>query len=209
MRRLPEKARYDARSVYEILDEAPLCYVAGVLDGRAVCLPHLCAREGRRLYLHGSQSNALLAALVEVGEAWISASTFDGLRLARSGFESSIAYRSVAVSGRVEEIVDETEKERVLDVLVDAVLPGRAGELRRPSARELRLTRVIAVNIDEASAKVSEGPTDDDEADQALAIWSGVVPARLVFDEPVASHDGAMAAGGVEVPASVRRLLGR
>ena len=206
VRRLPEKARYDEATIFSILDEARMCHVAAVLEGRAVALPTLHARQGRRLYLHGSRSNAVLAALLAEGRAWVTATIYDGLRLARSGFESSIAYRSVALEGPAREVVDEGEKRRVLDYFVDAVLPGRAREVRPMSDRELRLTSVIEVVIEEASAKVSEGPTDDDADDQQLAIWSGVVPARLVFDEPVPSSDGAMAAGDIEEPESVRRL---
>ena len=206
VRRLPEKARYDEATIFSILDEARMCHVAAVLEGRAVSLPTLHAREGRRLYLHGSRSNAVLAALLDVGRAWVTATIYDGLRLARSGFESSIAYRSVVLEGPAREVVDEGEKRRILDYFVDAVLPGRAREVRPMSDRELRLTSVVEVVIDEASAKVSEGPTDDDADDQELAIWSGVVPARLVFDEPVPSSDGAMAAGDIEEPESVRRL---
>ena len=207
VRRLPEKARYDESTIYSILDEARMCHVAALIEGRAVALPTLHARVGRRIYLHGSRSNAVLAALVTEGRAWITATIYDGLRLARSGFESSIAYRSVVVEGPAREVIDEAHKRRILDHFVDAVLPGRANEVRAMSDRELRLTSVIEVEIDEASAKVSEGPTDDDSNDQDLAIWSGVIPARLVFGDPVASSDGAMAAGDIEVPLSVRRLL--
>ena len=66
---------------------------------------------------------------------------------------------------------------------------------------------MVQVNIDEASAKLSSGPTDDDEADQRLEIWSGTVPARLVFDEPIPDDNGAMASGDVPLAPSVQRLL--
>ena len=207
VRRLPEKARYDEETIFAILDHARMCHVAALVDGRAVCLPTLHAREGRRIYLHASRSSAIIGALVDQGVAWVSATIYDGLRLARSGFESSIAYRSVALSGPVRDIEDESEKRRVLDLFVDAVLPGRASEVRAMTEREVRLTRVVEVTIEEASAKVSAGPTEDDESDQSLAIWSGVVPASLHFGEPVASRDGAMGSGTIPLPASVRRLL--
>ena len=209
VRRLPEKARYDEATIFSILDEARMCHVAAVVEGRAVALPTLHARVGRRIYLHGSRSNALLAGVVDEGRAWVTATIYDGLRLARSGFESSIAYRSVVVEGPAREVVEEDDKRRILDYFVDAVLPGRAREVRAMNDREMRLTSVIEVEIEEASAKVSQGPTDDDADDQNLAIWSGVVPARLVFGEPIPSTDGAMVAGDIEVPASLRRLLGR
>lgn len=209
VRRLPKKASYDAGVIYAILDEAPFCHVAAVVEGRAVTLPTLHARDGRTLYLHGSQSNALLKAIVESGEACVSATLFDGLRLARSGFESSIAYRSVVVFGAATLVGDDAQKRRVLDLFVDAVLPGRASEVRAMSDQECRLTMVVAVSIDEASAKVSAGPTEDLDDDLELPIWSGTVPARLRYEAPVPSRDGAMASGGVPLPESVRRLLGQ
>jgi hypothetical protein len=66
---------------------------------------------------------------------------------------------------------------------------------------------VVAMTIEEASAKVSEGPTDDDPEDVASAVWAGDVPARVVYGEPVGASDGAMAAGTVPVPPSILRLL--
>jgi hypothetical protein len=66
---------------------------------------------------------------------------------------------------------------------------------------------VVAVAIDEASAKISAGPTDDEPEDQELAIWSGTVPSREVFDAPVPDTNGAMASGQIALPASVKTLL--
>jgi nitroimidazol reductase NimA-like FMN-containing flavoprotein (pyridoxamine 5'-phosphate oxidase superfamily) len=207
VRRLPKKAVYDAAVIDAILDEARLCHVAAVVNGRALTLPTLHAREGRTLYLHGSQSNAVMKSIVDVGEACVCVTLYDGLRLARSGFESSIAYRSVVVVGAAMAVDDEAEKRHVLDLFVDAVLPGRASEVRPMSDSELRLTMVVAVAIDEASAKVSAGPTEDVEEDLDLPIWSGTVPARLRFEAPIPSSDGAMKRGDVALPESVRRLL--
>jgi nitroimidazol reductase NimA-like FMN-containing flavoprotein (pyridoxamine 5'-phosphate oxidase superfamily) len=206
IRRLPAKAAYDADVVYSILDEARYCHVAGVVDGLAMALATLHAREGRTLYLHGSRSNAIMKSILDAGRASVSVTLYDGLRLARSGFESSIAYRSVVVVGRTTS-VDGDEKGRILNRFVDAVLPGRASEVRPMSEKEARLTLVVALSIDEASAKISRGPTDDEAEDQDLPIWSGTVPACVRFDEPVPSRDGAMASGAVPLPSSVRRLL--
>lgn len=208
VRRQARMASYDEAVINAILDEAPLCHVAGVVNDRPVVLPTLHAREGRRLYLHSSPASALMRSILAKGHVCVSVTLFDGLRLARSGFESSIAYRSVVLFGAATLVSDEDEKRRVLDRFVDSVLPGRAQEVRDASEQEVRRTLVVAVQIDEASAKVSAGPTDDPASDRDLAIWSGVVPARLCFGSPVASNDGAMRAGDVPVPESVRRLLG-
>lgn len=207
VRRLAEKANYDADVIFAVIDEAPLCHVAAIVKGHALVIPTLHAREGRTLYLHGSPSNAVMKAVVENGEACVSVTLYDGLRLARSGFESSIAYRSVVLYGAVSVVADDAEKARILNLFVDAVLPGRASEVRAISDAERRLTMVVALSIDEASAKLSSGPTDDSDDDMALQIWSGTVPARLAFGDPIPDANGAMADGVIAVPASVVRLL--
>jgi len=207
VRRLAQKANYDAEVIFSILDEARWCHVAAMVEGRAVAQPTLHARDGRTLYLHGSQSNAVMRAVVQSGEACVTVTLYDGLRLARSGFESSIAYRSVVLFGPASVVDDAREKQRVLDLFVDSILPGRASEVRPPNDQELRLTMVVRVTIEEASAKVSVGPTDDDPDDRDLPIWSGTIPAQLRFGEPVPSSDGAMARGDLALPASVRDLL--
>ena len=205
--RLPKKANYDEKVIHAILDEARMCHVAGVVGGKAMALPTLHARKGSTLYLHGSQSNAIMKSVLLSGEAFVTVTHYDGLRLARSGFESSIAYRSVVVFGPVSEVTDLEEKRECLDMFVDAILPGRASEVRPMNERELNLTFILAVEINEASAKISAGPTDDFEYDIDLPIWAGVVPSKLVFSDPVPNTDGAMATGEIEVPPSVRRLL--
>lgn len=207
VRRLPKKAAYDEETIFAILDEAWVCHVAATVRDKPVALPTLHLREGRTIYLHGSPANEILKSLVREGEAFVTVTIFDGIRVARSGFESSIAYRSAVVVGATHEVTDEGEKRRLLDLFVDRVLPGRAREARVITDAEQRLTMFVAVRIDEASAKVSAGETEDDLEDQALPIWAGTIPARLVFDEPVPDTRGAMANGGVDVPASVQRFL--
>lgn len=206
VRRLPEKARYDEATIFSILDATPVCHVATTVEGHAVALPTLHVREGNTLYLHGSQSNAVLRAVRDEQRACVTVTIYDGLRVARSGFESSAAYRSVVIFGAARE-VPETEATPILDRFVDAILPGRASEVRAMTDREARLTLVLAITIDEASAKVSAGPTDDDEADQELDVWSGVVPARVVYATPIPSTDGRMAREELAVPPSVQRLV--
>lgn len=207
VRRLPKKASYDPEVINAILDQAWVCHVAATVRGKAAALPTLHLRDGATIYLHGSPSNEVLKAVLRDGEAFLTVTIFDGLRLARSGFESSIAYRSAVVIGAAREIVDDEEKTRVLNRFVDRVVDGRASEVRPMSDQERRLTLLVAVSMDEASAKVSSGPTDDELEDQHLAVWAGTVPARLVFGQPVPDTNGAMARGDIEIPASVRRLM--
>ncbi len=211
VRRAPNKARYDEATVHAIIDSVPICHVGVALvdSGEVVVLPFLHARRDDVVYLHGSQSNHLLRSLLDTSRACATFTSFDGLRVARTGFHSSVIYRSVVAFGPVRAVDDAAEHERVLDVLVEAVLPGRSAEVRRPNDRELALTAVLAMTIAEASAKVSEGPTDDDQADIDSEVWAGDVPASLVYGSPVAATNGAMASRSIPVPPSVRALTRR
>ncbi|HEY8081246.1 MAG TPA: pyridoxamine 5'-phosphate oxidase family protein [Acidimicrobiales bacterium] len=211
MRRAPKKARYDEATVHAIIDSVPLCHVGVALQGSGdvVVLPFLHARVGTDVYLHGSRSNHLLGSLVAAPRACATFTSFDGLRVARTGFHSSVTYRSVVAFGAVRALDDAAEVGVALDALVEAILPGRTAEIRQPNERELALTSVVVLSIAEASAKVSEGPTEDEPEDLDSAVWAGDVPASLVYTDPVGATDGAMARGAIPVPPSVRALLGR
>jgi len=161
------------------------------------------------VYLHGSRSNHLLRSLVEADRVCATFTSFDGLRVARTGFESSVTYRSVVAFGPVRLLEAPADREHALDAMVEAILPGRSAEIRRPNESELARTVVVALTIDEASAKVSEGPTEDEPEDLASDVWAGDVPCALVYGEPVGATDGAMADGTVPLPPSIRALLGR
>jgi hypothetical protein len=50
---------------------------------------------------------------------------------------------------------------------------------------ELKATSVLAMPLEEVSAKVRTGPPKDDEADYALPIWAGVLPLPVVPGAPI------------------------
>ena len=65
-------------------------------------------------------------------------------------------------------------------------MPGRWDDARRPTRQELKATAMLALPLDEASAKISTGGPDDGESEDAeLPVWAGHVPVRLVAGEPV------------------------
>jgi hypothetical protein len=64
-------------------------------------------------------------------------------------------------------------------------VPGRWEEVRQPNEQELKSTTVLALPLDEVSAKVRTGPPIDDEEDYALPIWAGVVPMHRRLGEPL------------------------
>lgn len=186
VRRLPERGRYDRETIYSILDEGLFCHVASIVDGHPRVIPTIHARVGATLYLHGSQASHTLRMLRGGADVVVAVTILDGLVVARSGFHSSMNYRSVVVYGRAREIIDPEEKLRAQNALVDHVIPGRSADVRPPTDKELRQTMLVAVALDEASAKVRTGPPKDDEADYGLPIWAGVLPLKLEPQSPVA-----------------------
>src|SRR5205823_14527763 len=94
-------------------------------------------------------------------------------------------YRSVVVYGRAREVTDPNEKWAAQRALVEHVVPGRTEEARMPSEKELRQTAILAIPLEESSAKVRTGPPKDDEEDLDFPVWAGVIPVRQVTDEPI------------------------
>ncbi|MGH2983147.1 MAG: hypothetical protein ACRDK5_02645 [Solirubrobacterales bacterium] len=91
--------------------------------------------------------------------------------------------------------------------IVEHVVAGRSADARTPNDRELAGTSVLALPIDEASAKVRAGLPKDFDADLALPIWAGVIPLRVVGGAPETEE---RVPPGVAVPpyaASYRRPL--
>lgn len=202
VRRLGERGRYDRDTLDSILDEALICTVAFVHEASPFAIPTIHARLGDTLYLHGSIASRMLATLAQGAEICVTATVLDGLVLARSIFHHSMNYRSAVVLGRGRDVTDPEEKLAAMRAVAEHVLPGRWDEARKPNGKEIAATRIIALAIEEASAKVRTGGPKDDAEDYDLEIWAGVVPLHRRPLEPVADTPG------IGVPASVRRLLG-
>jgi nitroimidazol reductase NimA-like FMN-containing flavoprotein (pyridoxamine 5'-phosphate oxidase superfamily) len=196
VRRKPDRADYDRDVINAILDEAPFCHVGFVDDGAPFVIPMIHARVGQTLYLHGSPGSRLVKLLASGAPICVAATILDGLVLARSAPLHSLNYRSVVVLGRPRP-VDDQEKLRALEAVVDHVLPGRRPDVRAPSERELKPTQVVALPIDEASAKIRSGPPHDVPEDVTARVWAGVVPLTLTAGEPVPVGD---LPAGVPVP---------
>ena len=184
-KRLAYRGTYDQATVHAILDEAFVCHVSFVADGKPFVIPTAYARRGDYLLLHGSSGNRMLRALLAGAEACVCVTLIDGLVLARSAFHHSVNYRSVILFGKAEEITDAHEKTEALRAIVEHVAPNRWDVLRPVTEEEVTMTKVVAIPIVEAAAKVRTGPPLDDEPDYALPIWAGVVPVRQVVDAPI------------------------
>lgn len=178
------RATYDTATIHQILDETHFCDVAFVDGGAPVAIPINHWRIGDLLYFHGSPASRLMKVLCSGAEVCVTATLLDGLVLARSAFHHSVNYRSAVIFGRAREVTDIDEKRMALAALIEHLVPGRGADVRPPTDGEIKATRVAALPITEASAKVRTGGPVDDAADLALPVWAGVVPLRLTAGTP-------------------------
>jgi uncharacterized protein len=184
VRRLPERGVYERDAIDAILDEALICHLAYVQDGEPRVIPTIHARVGDTLYVHGSNASRTLRSTKAGAPVAAEMTLLDGLVLARSAFHHSMNYRSVVVYGRAREVTDPTEKFEAQRALVEHVVPGRSSDARLPNDRELNQTTILAIPMDEASAKVRTGPPKDEDEDLELPVWAGVLPFTTVPGEP-------------------------
>jgi len=206
VRQLREKAAYDKQTVFTVLDAALVAHVAFVQDGAPVVVPMIYGREGDTLYLHGARKARVVRMLEQTPRVCLNVTLVDGIVFARSAFNSSMNYRSAMVYGTPRLIEDEAGKLHGMKVISEHTMPGRWDELREPLEREVKMTGVIALDIESASAKVSAGMPDDEDEDYDIPIWAGVLPLEskltaLLSDERILD--------GVTPSAVVSRLEGR
>lgn len=198
LRRLPERAAYDAATVHAILDEGFVCHVGFVVDGKPCVIPTGYARVGETLYLHGSTGSRL--GLHPNTDVCVTVTLLDGIVLARSAFHHSFQYRSVVAYGRTRAVTDPAEKDAALRAVIDHIVPGRSRTVRFGNARELAATVVLALPLAEVSAKVRTGPPKDEEEDYELPIWAGLLPLGLTAGTP---EPDPLLAANVPVPVHV------
>ena len=206
VRQLREKAAYDRKTVHAILDSALFASVAFIQDGSPVVVPMIHGRDGETIYLHGARKARAVRLLEATDRVCLNVTHVDGLVLARSAFNSSMNYRSVTVFGKPTLVSTNEEKLHGMRVISENLMPGRWDELREPLEKEIKMTGVIAVEIESASAKISDKMPNDEDEDYDIPIWAGVLPLRSTFT--TLQDDGRIHAG-VEPSAVIRALEGK
>ena len=184
VRRLPKRGVYDQTEVYAILDEGFLCHVGFAIDGQPYVIPTGYARLGDEIFIHGSAASRMLRALGDGVDVCVTVTLVDGFVLSRSAFHHSMNYRSVVMLGRARVLADPMEKMIAMRRFTNHILPGRFEEVRPPSDAELKATMVLALPLQEVSAKIRKGPPVEDEGDIDRPVWAGVVPLRGQLGTP-------------------------
>ncbi len=200
VRRHPERAAYDRATIHAILDEALVAHLGFVHEGGPVVIPIGYGRSGETIYLHGSNVSRTLGTLASGAAVCLTVTLLDALVLARSTFHHSMNYRSAVIFGTGRLVTDPQEKRRALECIVEHIAPGRTRDARGPNASELAATSVIALAIEEASAKTRDEPPVDAAADLSSATWAGVLPIAQHYGPAVADQ---YVPAGIEVPREI------
>jgi nitroimidazol reductase NimA-like FMN-containing flavoprotein (pyridoxamine 5'-phosphate oxidase superfamily) len=203
VRQLRENAAYDRDTVHGILDAGLVAHVAVIQDGDPVVVPMLYGRDEETVYLHGARKARIVRMLEGTGKACVNVTLLDGLVFARSAFASSMNYRSVTLFGKARLVDELDEKKWALHVISEHAMPGRRADLRASLENELKMTGVIAVDIESASAKVSAGMPEDEECDIDTPVWGGVLPLESRFTTLQADE---LVKEGIEPSAALRAM---
>ncbi len=200
VKRLHERGSYDHATIHGLLDASMLCHVSYVIDGQPYCTPTFFWREGSKLYWHGSSASRMLRNQSAGQKVCLTVAQIDSLVLARCGFNHSADYRAVMAFGTAYLVTDADEKARALVAMVDRFFPDRTASLRQSTTQEIKATAVIAMEIEQASAKIrTKGVADDDE-DYELPVYAERIPVRTVLGRP---EPCPRLLDGVERPASL------
>lgn len=197
VKRLPKRGNFDRETIYSILDEGFVCHVGFTAHGQTFVIPTGYARHDDTLLIHGSAASRMMRNLAGGIDVCVTVTLLDGLVLARSAFHHSVNYRSVVIFGKARLIEDEQEKLEALYAFTEHIVPNRWNEIREPNETELKATTVLALPLEEASAKIRTGDPVDDAEDMDLEVWAGVIPLKIKAEKP---EDDAQLKEGISAP---------
>jgi len=188
IKRGQNKATYDVKKINIILDAGFIGYVSYIYQDNAITLPMAYGRKDDKIYLHGSQANRMLLALLETKKISMTVMHLDALVLARSGLHHSVNYRSVTLFGTVKKLEDNIQKEEALKCFMEHMMKGRWDGIRPMHQKELDRTLVVEMTIETASAKIRDVGVADELEDYELDVWAGLVPIKQVAEYPISDE---------------------
>lgn len=203
VKRAPKRGFYDAETIFGILDKDFICQIGFVYNNYPVVIPTIYGRKKDCLYFHGASVSRMLTNMEKGIPISINVTQTNGIVLARSAFHHSLNYHSVTVFGQAEVVTDKKERLEALKVISDQIIPLRWEESRLPNTKEMKATKILKLQITEASAKIRTGPPNDDVPDYELPIWAGVLPIERNYGEPIADPK---LKSGIAMPESVKNL---
>ena len=194
------RANYDVEKINKILDAGFICYVSYMYDGYPISIPMAYGRDDNKIILHGSQGNRMLNSLLESDKISITIMHLDALVLARSGLHHSVNYRSVTLFGSLKKIMDDSKKEKALEIFMEHMMKGRWDGIRPMHQKELDRTLVAEMTIETASAKIRDVGVGDEPEDYNLDVWAGIVPVKQIVEYPISDEK---LKEGIDIPKHV------
>lgn len=204
VKRAPQRGFYDKETIYSILDSDFVCQIAFVHENYPVIIPTIYGRKENVIYIHGATVSRMLVDLEKGIPISINVTHTKGIVLARSAFNHSLNYESVTIFGTAVLVESEEERMEALKIISDQIIPERWEEIRLPSEKEMKATKVLKIEISEASAKIRTGPPKDEKSDYDQPIWAGVIPINKTFGTPEPDPE---LKEGLEIPSSVKKLF--
>lgn len=177
------RVNYDQDKIFSAVDNALFGTVAFHDGGSVHAIPTAIWREDKYIYIHGSNGSRLLNFLRTGAQVCVSITHMDGLVLARSAMHHSINYTSVCIYGSFE-AVSEASKNKHMERFLEHWMPGRWEHVRTPYPNELAAVTIMRILIQEAVLKSRQGSPMDLESDMQVPVWSGIVPAKLEWQQP-------------------------
>jgi uncharacterized protein len=184
IQRHPERAIPDEAGA--VLAQGLVAHVGFCQDGQPFVIAlsyHYDAARPDLIYLHGATESRAMLHIAAGNPLCISVTLLDGLVYSRAADGHSINYRSVVCFGHGVSIMPDAEKEAFFAAMTGRYFPQRqlGRDYALPSTAKLHDTLVVAVQIEEMSAKARQGgPTSPNDSDPDAPGSSGVVN----FDHP-------------------------
>jgi len=187
-----QRAMHDRQTIYPILDEALFCTISYAEDNQPYSIPQSFVRLDDQVYLHGSVGSHFIRTLTDGRPVCISVMLADDIVVAKTAFHHSINYRSVVIFSKGEKVEDQKLKYDAFKALTGKMVPGSWEYLKPMNTKEMDKTTAVRFSINEASAKVRQGPPSHDESEIDLPIWTGLIPIKPKRQAPVPDDYGSI-----------------
>ena len=205
LHRMSYKSSESISDLNSILDANLVAHVGVVIDGSPLVVPMAYGRSGDEIFLHGSSGSRLMRILETEPEVCVSITELNALKVARSNFNSGMHYRAVMIFGKAR-LVPVDQKPHALDVVSNAMIPGRVSEARPTTKKEVAATLILSLSLAEASVKISVNEVDDPPEDMDLGFWSGTIPLTSSAGEAIPADPES---ASLPVPESIQRFISK
>lgn len=189
VQRLSDREFTDRDQINEFLDSQFLAHVGFIEknSGNPFVIPMGYARDDQRILIHGSTGSRMMMQIAQGAEICVTITSVNGLVAARSTFNSSINYQSVMIFGKVS-VLQDNEKILALEKISNSLIPGSWDYTRPMTQKEAAATMIVALSLENVSAKQRTDNAHDEEEDLDLELWAGVIPVEQVFGKPVTAE---------------------